>query len=102
MRAEKAGAQAAPAADPACPPARDALPEIKERAADHASRLAALTQTAADVDAELTAAEVRAREAGEALDALPALAPLAKLLEGLLPGFPGDARVPPTRTGKPI
>ncbi len=69
--AEKAARQAAHAADAAYAQARDALAEIKERAADHASRLAALTQTAGDIDAELKAAEARAKEAGKALDALP-------------------------------
>ncbi|MCH6589275.1 MAG: chromosome partitioning protein ParA, partial [Proteobacteria bacterium] len=55
----------------------------KERAADHASRLAALTQTAADVDAELKVAEVRAREAGEALDALPEADAARRQVDGL-------------------
>ena len=83
VAAEKAARQAAHAADAACARARDALAEIKERAADHASRLAALTQTAADVDAELKAAEARAREAGEALDALPEADAARRQVDGL-------------------
>jgi len=69
--AEKAARAAAQEADAAHAQARDRLAEIRQRAAEIDSRLAALIETAERIEADRAEAAQRLRETGEILDGLP-------------------------------
>ena len=69
--AEAAAREAARRADGAYVRARDAQADLKEQAAQHASRLAGLTETAETIAADLAETKSRGTEAAEALAALP-------------------------------
>ena len=69
--AEREARADANTADSAYDQARDALTDIKEKAAHHSSRISALIETAGAINADLEEAEARAVETRQSLAELP-------------------------------